>query len=65
MYLEKSVVEYGGDGIRTHGALADTLVFKPSRVSFIAMVLSGLVKHNCQNYANLDFDYRLKIGLLM
>jgi len=29
------------------------------------MDLSGLVKHNCQNYANLDFDYRLKIGLLM
>ena len=24
--------EYGGGGIRTHGALADTLVFKPSRV---------------------------------
>ena len=23
-----SVVEYGGGGIRTHGALADTLVFK-------------------------------------
>ena len=22
------VVEYGGGGIRTHGALADTLVFK-------------------------------------
>ena len=22
--------EYGGGGIRTHGALADTLVFKPS-----------------------------------
>ena len=45
--------------------LADTQVFKPSRVSLIAIGLSGLVKHNCQNYANLDFDYRLKIGLLM
>ena len=28
MYLEKLVVQYGGGGIRTHGALADTLVFK-------------------------------------
>ena len=35
--------------------LADTQVFKPSRVSLIAIGLSGLVKHNCQNYANLDF----------
>tara|TARA_B000000557_G_scaffold223439_1_gene192633 strand:+ start:18 stop:122 length:105 start_codon:yes stop_codon:yes gene_type:complete len=29
------------------------------------MGLSGLVKRNCQNFANLDFDYLLKIGLLM
>ena len=28
LYLEKSVIENGGGGIRTHGALADTLVFK-------------------------------------
>ena len=27
-FLLKSVVENGGGGIRTHGALADTLVFK-------------------------------------
>ena len=28
LYLEKSVIDNGGGGIRTHGALADTLVFK-------------------------------------
>ena len=27
-FLLKSVVDNGGGGIRTHGALADTLVFK-------------------------------------
>ena len=27
-FLLKSVIENGGGGIRTHGALADTLVFK-------------------------------------
>ena len=58
-------MEYGGGEIRTHDALADTLVFKPSRVSVIAKGLSGLVKLNCQNFCNLDFDYLLKIGLLM
>ena len=27
-FLQNSVVDNGGGGIRTHGALADTLVFK-------------------------------------
>ena len=28
MYLEKSVMDYGEGGIRTHGTVAGTLVFK-------------------------------------
>ena len=39
MYLEKSVKENGGGGIRTHGALADTLVFKIRWCSVIPMDL--------------------------
>ena len=39
MFLEKSVVQYGGGGIRTHGALADTLVFKIRWCSVIPMDL--------------------------
>ena len=31
---------YGGGGIRTHGALADTLVFKPSRFLVIPIGLN-------------------------
>ena len=29
MVTSENVSWYGGGGIRTHGALADTLVFKP------------------------------------
>jgi len=34
-------VDYGGGGIRTHGALADTLVFKLSRSLVIPIDLIG------------------------
>ena len=56
-FLLKSVVENGGGGIRTHGALADTLVFKTRALNHSTTPPTGYsVVSELQNYSKEDYS---------
>ena len=58
MVTSENVSWYGGGGIRTHGALADTLVFKTRALNHSTTPPMGYsVVSELRNYSKEDYSY--------